>query len=711
MGLLEFTEAADNPFMRSVFGKASFSALALAALILGLSACNGKIASPVPPGPTPSASPTPLTTATPLPPVSTTNSIGMNVGAVLDTETNRVFADAMKTSRIPWTANGGNAAADPNGWPTQDASISVWASGTSRMDGTYALSFQGQASVQAGGCVTASLTPVYSASSNTSTATFTIAGTAPCALTLTFTNTVAGPGSALGSGVKNVALMRPTYEGSSATYDPATSTFTTDFKNSLAPFSVLRFSDWLASNGNTQQQWADRVTKTSASQVVLAGGTAAPTQVKGAAYEYAFQLCNELQKDCWINVPVSASDDYVQNLAHLAQSTLASNLHLYVEYSNEVWNQAYPQANANAAAAQSNLAVLAFDGTTNANALAWRRIAQRGAQISAIFRSIFGDAAMMTRIRPVLMTELGSAGGPLQQAAYLMESYYNNPKYVTAPHSLNYYFYGIGGGADYAPSDESSVDSIFLTLPPAGWPASLQQDAAYAAAFGVRRIAYEGGPSFPKSATQNAILAAAHDDPRILQTIVTAHNTWSANGGDLLVYYSLSGDFSWGFLDDVYDLLSVPQNYKMQAMTQLSAGVRAPLTYGTLLPASIPATSFDVPSSSLQSETVGGFTQGTWFGYVTRVAAAGTFALGLHAGSPDGKGTAEIWVDGNELGTLTATNPLGPGGVAAATTTLPVVLQPGLHGIVIRGAQATSKLSVTSVDLTLTSNATGLRRR
>jgi hypothetical protein len=694
--LREFTSRADNRPMRSVFGKASFSALAFAALALGLSACHGHSAgSDLPAGPTPS--PAPSGTATPLPPVSTANSIGMNVGSVLDTETNRIFADAMKTSRIPWTAGLANAAADSNGWPAQDAAIQVWAN-SARMDGTYALAFQGSANVQTSGCVVSTLTASYNPGTNTSTAQFTIPGAAACDLTLTFTNTHVAVGAAQGTGVKNVTLMRPTYEGSTSSY-AVTTTFTTDFKNSLAPFSTLRFTDWLASNGNTQQYWTDRVTPASASQVVLAG---AGSQVKGAAYEYAFQLCNETQKDCWINIPVSADDAYVQNLARLAQSTLQSNLHLYVEFSNEVWNQNYSQYSANAAAAQSNLTVLKFDGSTNSNSIAYRRIAQRAAQISTIFRSIFGDGAMMTRVRPVLMTQLGGADGSLQQAVHLMEDYYNsnNAARVTTPHPLNYYFYGLGGGADYTPSDESSVSAIFSSLTPATWQANLRKDAAYAAAFGVRRIAYEGGPDFAKSQTANAFLQAAHDDPGIVQAIVGAHNAWSANGGDLLVYYTLTGDFTWGFLDDVYDLGYPPRNYKLQAMTQLGTGIRPAPAYGPLVPASLPATAFDVPSSALQTEGVGSFSQGTWFGYVARVGTPGTFAVGLHAGSADGKGTAEIWVDGNFVGTLTATHPLAQDGTASATSTLPVTLNAGLHGIVIRGAAATSKISVTSVDVT-----------
>lgn len=56
------------------------------------------------------------------------NKIGINIGSSLDYQTNRVFADAMKTSREWQDVDAKNVitALDEHGWPTQDASICVW---------------------------------------------------------------------------------------------------------------------------------------------------------------------------------------------------------------------------------------------------------------------------------------------------------------------------------------------------------------------------------------------------------------------------------------------------------------------------------------------------------------------------------------------------------------------------------------------------------
>jgi hypothetical protein len=58
------------------------------------------------------------------------------------------------------------------------------------------------------------------------------------------------------------------------------------------------------------------------------------------------QIANELGKDIWINVPALVDDAYVRSLAELLQRTLAPDRAVYVEYSNELWNTQFPQAEA-----------------------------------------------------------------------------------------------------------------------------------------------------------------------------------------------------------------------------------------------------------------------------------------------------------------------------------------------------------------------------
>ncbi len=55
-------------------------------------------------------------------------------------------------------------------------------------------------------------------------------------------------------------------------------------------------------------------------------------------------LCNRLQKDMWICVPHNASNEYIQEMATLVRDQLDPSLTVYVEYSNELWNWIFGQA-------------------------------------------------------------------------------------------------------------------------------------------------------------------------------------------------------------------------------------------------------------------------------------------------------------------------------------------------------------------------------
>jgi hypothetical protein len=111
-------------------------------------------------------------------------------------------------------------------------------------------------------------------------------------------------------------------------HDHAQQIFHPRFLELVKPFSVLRFMDFLQINGSKQKRWQDRPTPEFYSQ-----GTE-----KGAAIEYAIELCNRVRADCWFNVPHMADDDYVRRYAELVAQRLDPDLRAYVEYSNEVWN-------------------------------------------------------------------------------------------------------------------------------------------------------------------------------------------------------------------------------------------------------------------------------------------------------------------------------------------------------------------------------------
>jgi hypothetical protein len=58
----------------------------------------------------------------------------------------------------------------------------------------------------------------------------------------------------------------------------------------------------------------------------------------GVAWEWIADLANKADKPICINVPHRANDDYVRNLAVLLRDQTTTSKKIYVEYSNEVWN-------------------------------------------------------------------------------------------------------------------------------------------------------------------------------------------------------------------------------------------------------------------------------------------------------------------------------------------------------------------------------------
>ncbi len=56
------------------------------------------------------------------------------------------------------------------------------------------------------------------------------------------------------------------------------------------------------------------------------------------------ELGNTLKKDIWLTVPHTASDNYVSKMAEFFKTRLDPGLTIYIEYSNEVWNFMFSQA-------------------------------------------------------------------------------------------------------------------------------------------------------------------------------------------------------------------------------------------------------------------------------------------------------------------------------------------------------------------------------
>jgi hypothetical protein len=664
------------------------------------------------------------------------NLVGINIAAPLDYEEDRLYADVMHMSRDFKAGSDENGTAlapvDANGWPTADFAFYVWA-GIPNMHGTYTLTFTGQATVSAN--PVGSIAVSYNAATNTSSGTIQYTDTSASFLALRFSNTQLTSGGAPGTGVTSIKLMRPQTPGSSQSYAPTT-LFNAPLKALIAKFSVIRFMDFLATNANIQTTWNTRPLPSWASFQRYPDSATYPAyhgwQGFGGPWEHVILLSNETGKDAWINIPVRATNDYITKVAQtLAYGSngispysgpttspvyppLNPNIKVYVEYSNELWNGIFDQFNDNCQAASDELvgnssSPLNWDGTWNHTAYnattpgSWdwtmcdRQTTKRTVEISNIFRSVFGDAAMGTRIRPVLMSQLTNAGATLRNETQMMLDYYNNltGNFVSSPHAPNYYLYGAGGSSYYSPTSVVSTLDAFFADPgmlPAGMTAYFQDDMKLVAAMGLKRIAYEGGPDLGSTnyiAQPPSLAQSAVNDPRMTTAMVNMHNNaWSNNGGDLLVYYRSSGDYQWSFTQDVYNLAT----RKLLAIDALNSADRAPLTFGTAVPASIGGAAWDTCSSWVSNSnfyTADG-SNFIWASYTFRSTASSAWTVNLAVTSAN-SATVAVYVDGTLVGTKPSTG--GTLGFNAGT------VGAGLHGVIVRAVAGS--FSIDSVAIAL----------
>jgi hypothetical protein len=219
------------------------------------------------------------------------------------------------------------------------------------------------------------------------------------------------------------------------------------------------------------------------------------------------------------------------------------------------------------------------------------------------FRQIFGDAAMMDTVRPVLASQVGNANVYLSEGLKWAEGFYGQVR--TSPansvaRSVNDLWWGAGGAAYYdsstSPSDTSAATmrAYFAGLPNAEFASNIAIDATWARGYGLKSVAYEGGPgpggSASGSATGSVELAATYNaDPRMWARMKAAHQIYTANGGELLNYYVYSGSPPWDFVNDVSPgVVSDTSTVKLRAIDTLRSTAKASPTLGTAVPGTVP---------------------------------------------------------------------------------------------------------------------------
>ena len=552
---------------------------------------------------------TPSASSTVYPPAEdeSRNYLGLGTWYLNDWDTSYAFADALMHARYWMNASWSQAASvDALGWPTEDASTVVLTADSTFSNGAYTLTFKGQADLGLmwiNGTIT---NQSYDAATNTTTATVTINMTDSGSNSwgLYFNNTRRTATSATGTGFTDAHLYRPGYASDGS------AVFTTPFLTALSRAGTVRMMDWSYTNANFVENWAERVTPYSGTQGGLPNSYTDPggglhSGQGGVALEYQIMLCNQLMVDCYINIPVVANDDFVTNMAlTLAFGSDGSNpytakqsnpvfaplnpaLHLYLEYGNEIWNSSaelFSVVQAICENLPSTHPIYAIDASEvsgNVYYAMWRYPAWRMAGISQIFRSVFGADQMMRRVRPVLMTQQGDGQASLDVALQWLNDYAAT---LSGSPAVSDLIWGGGGSAYYeAINNQSSLPDSFFAADNYPDPSVLKNwaiDSMWLKNYGLHHMSYEGGPGLSFTDAANDTLNA---DARMQTMVEKYHDAWSAMGGELAIYYNLTGPSNWEFTP----LITNSNTPKLNALTALAASPRAAVTLGAALPGSL----------------------------------------------------------------------------------------------------------------------------
>ncbi len=436
-----------------------------------------------------------------------------------------------------------------------------------------------------------------------------------------------------------------------------TSCFNPSFLNLIKPFKTLRFMDWMVTNVSYQTNWSNRPTPNWVfwddgfmfnNPSNSYGGGPVPAEVMIA-------LCNAINADCWFNMPLLATDDYVTQFATLAHSTLNSNLKVYVEYGNEMWNQNFPSSLSAAVIALSN-AAFTPPATSNYGAIYFYGCL-RTVQDGAIWKSVWGSDS--NRVIRVFGGQAGYVG--LNQSG-LASNWYS--PYFTGTVAANVDALAIAPYFGYTVPDTFTLDQLFTEmnsggLVTGGYPGGMVQQAlswvasnyALAQSLGLTLIGYEGGQTLvdytgTDTALEN-LYAAANRDPRMGTAYTTFLNGWKANGGQVFNHYTDTGAQSkfgyWGSLEDVLQTSSSKYNALTAFISATPCWWTGCATSGTSTP--------PTPAASTTPPSVPAGLAGT-------VASATQINLTWTA-STDNAGTIagyNVFRNGVKLGTSTSTS-------------------------------------------------------
>ncbi|MDP2519828.1 calcium-binding protein [Shimia thalassica] len=209
--------------------------------------------------------------------------------------------------------------------------------------------------------------------------------------------------------------------------------FNPDWLDKVGDLRVLRFMDWMQTNDSRVSEWGERPLVSDFSYAW-----------RGVPVEVMVALGNRIGADIWVTLPHQATNNYAAEFARMVKRDLHPDRKVFVEYSNELWNFTFEQANWAREKAVERWGEKAGDD-------AWMQYAgMRAAEIARIWEWEFGSEAKDRLVRVVAVHTGWKGLEQVQLEAPLwLEEARGNPAPITAfdAYAVSGYF-GLELGSD-----------------------------------------------------------------------------------------------------------------------------------------------------------------------------------------------------------------------------------------------------------------------
>ncbi|MEM1026174.1 MAG: PA14 domain-containing protein [Myxococcota bacterium] len=396
-----------------------------------------------------------------------------------------VWANALKSRRF-WNPNKKEDALDALGYPTKDGVqlvLSESKGSDPHIRGRHRLSFEGRASVNHSCCCKSIVFEAdderrvnelpdgaYDPKTNRTSASF----FAPCSrIFLVMDDLSDTPDDE--AFVREMTVARPLFPGSEEAHRPDEVVHRLFSQIVRDHFTAIR---WLAgANREGEDRWEDRSLPDHAK---FHGSNGVEN------WEYLVMLANETGKDLMITTPIGADDAYFRNLALLLRygsdgetpyteptpkarfPPLNSNLRVYIEVGNEIWNWIFPsttKARALAIAAKNTdqWAIINHDDRLSDpgsidSIRRWHAL--RTLRASQALRTVFGDEGMGHRFRPVIHYQYINHQRTAEASLDFLDTWLWHEARARGqrPVPVSHWIWGSGGASYYGVENKRGLD-------------------------------------------------------------------------------------------------------------------------------------------------------------------------------------------------------------------------------------------------------------